>query len=107
MNATVSVLPFVDGQTAVQLRAGTMPNAARDLGGPFARLADEMHYSRCGSLAKLDDLVGQLSTMLHGFEIALERHSSESFAVRCDRAVVANLRNDIANYMQARANELR
>lgn len=105
MNATVSVLPFVDGQTAVQLRAGTMPNAARDLG--FIGHADKMHYSRCKTLAKLDGLVGELSVMLHGYEIALERHSSESFAVRCDRSVVANLRNDIANYMQARANELR
>ena len=102
MNATVSVLPFVDGQTAVQLRAGTMPNAARDLG--FIGHADKMHYSRCESLKRLDKLVGELSMMLHGYEIALERH--DNFETRCDRALAANLRNDIANYMQSRANEL-
>lgn len=104
MSATVRVLPFVDGQTAVQIRAGTMPHAARELGGAFARLADEMHYSRCKNLVKLDELVGHLSALLHGYEIALERYAT--FEARCDRALAANLRNDITNYVQSRANEL-
>lgn len=103
MNATVRVLPFVDGQTAVQLRAGTMPHAARELG--FVGIANAMHYSQCENLKRLDKLVGELSAMLHGYEIALERHAT--FDSRCDRALAENLRNDIANYMQSRANELR
>lgn len=104
MSASVHVLPFVEGRIAVQARGIYMRTLAKRLG--FVGASAAMDESECESLVRLDKLVSELSTMLHGFELAMERDWVNHEDTKPDRWLVNTLRTEITNYQQARLNEL-
>jgi hypothetical protein len=103
MSATVHRI-HPDGPGIVELRGRQMRALAHDLG--FENLAATMlacaTQPSC-TLTTLDAQATALSTMLHGYELAFERHGKRGHE---DRARIAELRTAISNYMQERTNEL-
>lgn len=103
MSASVHMMPFVNNKTAVRVRALPVCRAAAalELGGIVTRMTD-----RCVSLTELDSVMSDISFVVHGMELAAERFLHANHPSFEDKARVANLRTEITNYMQARANEV-
>lgn len=98
MSATVHRI-HPDGPGIVELRGRQMRMLATELGlESFAKV-----MAGGAVLATLDTDVMSLSMMLHGYELAFERHGKRGHE---DRARIAELRTAISNYMQERVNEL-
>lgn len=103
MSAAVHILPGADGPGIVYQAALPMRVYMKDLPA-FRSYMDRTECGRMMWLTELDTLVGDLSAVLHGYEVAMEQPWAN--VPREERTLVRQLCNAIANYMQSRANEV-